>query len=111
MGRAAAASAAPAQGFITLLSFNSAMVLPYAAQIQATDGNLYGTTPIGGAYDDGTVFRITPSGVLTTLHVSTGTTERTIAGLIRQEGILRDNLGRRGQQPWSYLQNRPLLAR
>ena len=65
----AAASAAPAQGFITLLSFNSANgASPYAALIQATDGNLYGTTPIGGAYDDGTVFRITPSGVLTTLH-------------------------------------------
>ena len=36
--------------------------------IQATDGNFYGTTFEGGASDNGTVFRITPSGMLTTLH-------------------------------------------
>jgi uncharacterized repeat protein (TIGR03803 family) len=36
--------------------------------VQATDGNLYGTTSGGGAYDKGTVFNITPSGTLTTLH-------------------------------------------
>jgi len=35
--------------------------------IQATDGNFYGTTNAGGAYDYGTVFRITPTGKLTTL--------------------------------------------
>jgi uncharacterized repeat protein (TIGR03803 family) len=37
--------------------------------IQATDGNFYGTTNGGGAHgDNGTVFKITPSGTLTTLH-------------------------------------------
>ena len=36
--------------------------------VQATDGNFYGTTSAGGAYDDGTVFKITPAGMLTTLH-------------------------------------------
>jgi uncharacterized repeat protein (TIGR03803 family) len=37
--------------------------------IQATDGNFYGTTSLGGdANFDGTVFKITPSGTLTTLH-------------------------------------------
>jgi len=41
---------------------------PYAALIQATDGNFYGTTVNGGAYADGTVFQITPSGTLTTLY-------------------------------------------
>jgi uncharacterized repeat protein (TIGR03803 family) len=43
---------------------------PYAALVQATDGNLYGTTVNGGAigFYDGTVFKITPSGKLTTLH-------------------------------------------
>jgi len=49
---------------------------PYAAPVQATDGNLYGTTSSGGANTNaeycstgcGTVFRITPSGKLTTLH-------------------------------------------
>jgi uncharacterized repeat protein (TIGR03803 family) len=47
--------------------------LPYAALIQAADGDLYGTTQYGGANDGcelgcGTVFKITLSGKLTTLH-------------------------------------------
>jgi len=50
---------------------------PVAALVQATDGNFYGTTPYGGANTQfcggfgagcGTVFKITPSGTLTTLH-------------------------------------------
>ena len=41
---------------------------PYAALIQATDGNLYATTKKGGVYGEGTVFKITPSGQLTTLY-------------------------------------------
>jgi len=40
----------------------------YTQLIQATDGNLYGTTFQGGAYGSGTVFKITPSGTLTTLY-------------------------------------------
>jgi uncharacterized repeat protein (TIGR03803 family) len=31
---------------------------PYGGLLQATDGNLYGTTTDGGALDDGTVFRL-----------------------------------------------------
>jgi len=41
---------------------------PYAGLIQATDGNLYGTTTYGGAYNRGTAFEITRSGTLTTLY-------------------------------------------
>jgi len=41
---------------------------PTAGLIQATDGNLYGTTYYGGANNRGTVFKITPSGTLTTLY-------------------------------------------
>jgi uncharacterized repeat protein (TIGR03803 family) len=41
---------------------------PEAALVQGTDGNLYGLTSAGGADDDGTVFKITLSGALTTLH-------------------------------------------
>lgn len=35
--------------------------------VQAPDGNLYGTTTRGGPIGQGTVFRVTPSGVLTTI--------------------------------------------
>jgi uncharacterized protein (TIGR03437 family) len=35
---------------------------------QATDGNFYGITAVGGANADGTIFEITPSGTFTTLH-------------------------------------------
>jgi uncharacterized repeat protein (TIGR03803 family) len=46
---------------------------PQAGLVQATDGNFYGTTFYGGANDTcdfgcGTIFRITPGGVLTTLY-------------------------------------------
>lgn len=46
---------------------------PVAGLIQATNGDLYGTTRDGGgnggcSYDCGTVFKITPSGTLTTLY-------------------------------------------
>ena len=41
---------------------------PQAGLIQASDGNFYGTTSGGGANNYGTVFKITPSGALTTLH-------------------------------------------
>jgi uncharacterized repeat protein (TIGR03803 family) len=34
---------------------------PYAGLIQGSDGNLYGTTATGGAYNVGSVFRITPA--------------------------------------------------
>ncbi len=36
--------------------------------VQGTDGNFYGTTPTGGANGQGTVFKITPGGELTTLY-------------------------------------------
>ena len=41
---------------------------PSAGLVQATDGNFYGTTGGGGVNDEGTVFRITPSGTLTMLY-------------------------------------------
>jgi uncharacterized repeat protein (TIGR03803 family) len=41
---------------------------PSTELIQGTDGNFYGTTARGGSQDDGLVFRMTPSGRVTTLH-------------------------------------------
>jgi uncharacterized repeat protein (TIGR03803 family) len=59
-----------AQTFTTLHSFDGTDGADVAAAelIQATDGNLYGTTTGGGLNSDGTVFKITPKGTLTTLH-------------------------------------------
>jgi uncharacterized repeat protein (TIGR03803 family) len=58
---------------------------PYAGLVQATNGNLYGTTSYGGANNLGTVFRITPSGNLTTLHSFDGNTDGSYpyAGLVQ----------------------------
>jgi uncharacterized protein (TIGR03437 family) len=41
---------------------------PYAGIMLGTDGNFYGTTETGGNLYRGTVFRITPSGTLTTIY-------------------------------------------
>jgi len=46
---------------------------PFAGVVQATDGNFYGTTNVGGDQNTGTVFQITPSGALTILHDLDGT--------------------------------------
>ena len=41
---------------------------PGGRLIQATDGNLYGTTSAGGTLGAGVIFKVTPDGVLTTLY-------------------------------------------
>ena len=41
---------------------------PAGTLVQGLDGNFYGTTRTGGANSQGTVFRITPGGVLTILY-------------------------------------------
>jgi uncharacterized repeat protein (TIGR03803 family) len=57
------------QTFTTLHSFDSTDgATPFAGLILATDGNLYGTTGGQGTSGGGTVFKITPSGTLTTLY-------------------------------------------
>jgi uncharacterized repeat protein (TIGR03803 family) len=42
--------------------------LPQQGVVEVANGDLYGTTEVGGAYDEGTIFKITPGGTLTTLH-------------------------------------------
>src|SRR5208337_4050728 len=69
----------PSGTLTTLYTFNGTDGdNPQAGLIQATDGNFYGTTFSGGTsnycgYGCGTVFKITPSGSLTTLHSFSGT--------------------------------------
>ena len=41
---------------------------PYGVLVQGSDGDLYGTTMLGGPKNAGTVFKISLSGALTTLH-------------------------------------------
>jgi uncharacterized repeat protein (TIGR03803 family) len=36
--------------------------------VQGVDGNLYGTTAVGGEFNEGTFFQLTPAGKLTVLH-------------------------------------------
>jgi uncharacterized repeat protein (TIGR03803 family) len=64
-----AAVSAQAQTFTVLVEFSGPNGA-YASGplIQGIDGNLYGATSQGGTYNDGTVFKLTPAGELTTLH-------------------------------------------
>jgi uncharacterized repeat protein (TIGR03803 family) len=65
----ASRSQSAGQIFTTLLSFDGTDGAHSAAGlVRATDGNFYGTTSQGGANSEGTVFRISPSGVLTTIY-------------------------------------------
>jgi uncharacterized repeat protein (TIGR03803 family) len=78
----------PGGALTTLYSFCSQTgcadgAYPDAALIQATDGNFYGTTSAGGTNGAGTVFEITPSGTLTTLHSFVGPNGVHLAGLVQ----------------------------
>jgi uncharacterized repeat protein (TIGR03803 family) len=61
---------------------------PQAPLLLGTDGNLYGVTPVGGANTDGTMFRITTSGILTTLYSFNATSGSGAAG-----GLIEDSSG------------------
>jgi uncharacterized repeat protein (TIGR03803 family) len=41
---------------------------PFGSVVQATDGNLYGTTASGGIYKGGNVFRMTPDGEIGSIY-------------------------------------------
>jgi uncharacterized repeat protein (TIGR03803 family) len=60
----------------SLHSFSGTDGYPYGALVQATDGNFYGTTSGAagfGSAGNGTIFKVTPSGKLTTLYTFNGT--------------------------------------
>jgi uncharacterized repeat protein (TIGR03803 family) len=64
---------------------------PYGRLIAASDGNFYGTTNRGGAFDLGTVFRLAPDGTLTLLRAfgAAGDTDSPFAGLVQaRDGTL-----------------------
>lgn len=70
---AVTAAASFAQTFTSLLSFDNANGgTPYASLVQGIDGNLYSTTSGGGTNNLGTVFKMTLTGAVTTLHLFTG---------------------------------------
>ena len=85
---AATAIVSPAQTLTTLHNFAgqpNGGAIPYAKLVRGTDGNFYGTTHSGGTDNDGTVFKMTPSGTLTVLHSFTAQGDGTepSAGLIQ----------------------------
>jgi len=57
---------------------------PVGALVQASDGAFYGTTNAGGTDNKGTIFKITATGTLTTLHSFDGTDGATPAGALIQ---------------------------
>ena len=70
----------------TLHSFNGASdgEWPDHALVEGKDGYFYGTTSYGGPYGDGTVFRMTPGGELTTLVQFDGFNGATPSGTLVQ---------------------------
>jgi uncharacterized repeat protein (TIGR03803 family) len=75
--------------------------VPQAGLIQGANGNFYGTTSGGGAYGYGTIFTITPSGALTTLHSFNGTDGAyPYAGLIQAtNGVFYGTTSQGGSSP------------
>lgn len=66
---AGAVTARAQQTFKTLVNFDGTNgAWRQTSLVQGRDGNLYGTTYYGGASFEGTFFRMTPEGVLTTLY-------------------------------------------
>jgi uncharacterized repeat protein (TIGR03803 family) len=85
--------------------------------VQATNGDFYGTTG-GRGQRPGTVFKITPSGTLTTLYsfcsqsgCTDGEQPRRGAGPGHQWGPLRDNVRWRGQRRRARSSKSPRVAR
>ena len=67
--------------------FNPLPYSPQAPLVKGTNGNFYGTTEFGGTNNKGTVFKMTPTGVLTTLvnFTNDGTSNKgayPLAGLV-----------------------------
>jgi uncharacterized repeat protein (TIGR03803 family) len=62
---------------------------PSAGLVADKAGNLYGTTPAGGKYDDGAVFEVTPAGAETVLYSFAGGSD----GAFPYAGLTLDKAG------------------
>ncbi|MGH6847527.1 MAG: choice-of-anchor tandem repeat GloVer-containing protein [Methylocella sp.] len=62
---------------------------PLAGLIADSSGNLYGTTDVGGASNEGTVFKLSQGGTETVLHTFTGGSD----GAFPQAGLIADSSG------------------
>ncbi|MHB1872653.1 MAG: choice-of-anchor tandem repeat GloVer-containing protein [Steroidobacteraceae bacterium] len=64
--------------------------VPHAGLLRDRAGNLYGTTEFGGRHNDGTVFKLSPSGAETNLHTFKGGRHD---GTAPAAGLLADGAG------------------
>jgi uncharacterized repeat protein (TIGR03803 family) len=62
---------------------------PYGGLARDPQGNLYGTTALGGPYNVGTVFKVTPTGIESVLHAFTGGVD----GGTPDSGLIHDGQG------------------
>src|SRR5690349_23166267 len=85
----------------TLVSFRVSLGTVTGNLVEGPDGNFYGTTTHGGASGSGSIFRITPSGVLTTLVSEQA---NPAAGLvIGNDGLLYGMTGAGGPFGWGTI--------
>jgi uncharacterized repeat protein (TIGR03803 family) len=90
---AAATMALQAQTFNVVASLNNTDgANPFPALVQATNGDLYGTTYGGGANLEGAIFKVTPAGALTLVYSFCSQTNCTDGSLPRG-GLIQDSNG------------------
>src|ERR1017187_1874148 len=101
----------PVYGFNNLPDGNT----PEASLAVGGDGNLYGTTSSGGAFNDGVVFRLTTNGIYSLLASFDGTNGANgfgalVRGLDGKRSIWNRSRSRNklkaerfGSAPWKYL--------
>jgi uncharacterized repeat protein (TIGR03803 family) len=85
-----ASIASSAQTFKTLVTFNGSNGKePNGPLVQATNGDFYGTTFQGGAYNGGSVFKVNPAGKLTTLYSFCPQTSPCLDGANPRSGLVQ----------------------
>src|SRR3982751_4057858 len=82
----------------TLVNFQVGVGTVTANLVEGPDGNFYGTTTHGGPLGSGSIFRVTPSGLLTTLISDQA---NPAAGLVvGNDGLLYGMTGAGGPFGW-----------